>query len=845
MNKRPLALLTAVGCAGAVFLFPVFRGDGNLNVRAAEQAATLVTIDYPLKGSIFPPEITAPTVIWHDVSTAAVHWRIEVTFADGSAPLRYDSRGPRPIIGEIDRRCISSTNELPKLTPDQELAHTWSPDAKAWDAIKKHSTRKPATITISGLSSGETGHPLSSGSTVIETSSDPVAAPIFYRDVPLMPSETEKGIIKPLAADAVQLIQWRLRSIDRPQSSVVLSGMHTCANCHSFSADGKTMGMDMDGPRNDKGLYALVTVKPKMVIGSQEMITWNPTQEHQFASNRVAFMSQVSPTGKYVLSMVTRADRPPENNYYVANFKNYRFLQVFYPSRGILAWYDRATGQRHPLPGADDPRYVQTDGVWSPDGKYVMFARAEAREPYPPGKQMAERANDPKELQIQYDLYRVPFNQGRGGIAEPLRGASANGMSNSFPKVSPDGRWIVFVQCRNGQLMRPDSELYIVPAAGGQARRLNANLSPMNSWHSWSPNSRWLVFSSKSRGPYTRMYLTHIDEQGNDSPAILIDNPAAANRAVNIPEFVNIPPDGIVNISTPAVDMYRQFDHASELAEKGQDAAAVEEWETLATSHPEDARIHNNLALELVRVGKFGDAVPHFQKALELNPLYYSVHGSLAAALLKTGRADQALREYEVALRIYPGSPDLHNSYGNALAWSGRLDDAIAQFTKAIALNPALAEAHNNLGIAFARQDRLSDASEQFAAAIELNPSFAEAHNNLGIALLSDPLHADPEKAEREFKQAIAINSHYADAQNNLGILYRQEGNASLAEQLFRDAIQSDPKFIKGYLNLAGNLAEESRLAEADAILQNALRRDPGNREIQKLREQIQSRANP
>ena len=39
-------------------------------------------------------------------------------------------------------------------------------------------------------------------------------------------------------------------------------------------------------------------------------------------------------------------------------------------------------------------------------------------------------------------------------------------MSNSFPKVSPDGRWIVFVQCRNGQVMRPDSQLYIVPAAG-------------------------------------------------------------------------------------------------------------------------------------------------------------------------------------------------------------------------------------------------------------------------------------------------------------------------------------------------------------------------------------------
>src|ERR1035437_11189757 len=123
------------------------------------------------------------------------------------------------------------------------------------------------------------------------------------------------------------------------------------------------------------------------------MVNWNPTQEHQFGANRVAFMSQVSPDGKYVLSTVTRADTAPENNYYVANFKDYRFLQVFYPTRGTLAWYGRATGRRLPLPGADDPHFVQTDGVWSPDGKYIVFARAEARDPYPAGGRMAAKAN--------------------------------------------------------------------------------------------------------------------------------------------------------------------------------------------------------------------------------------------------------------------------------------------------------------------------------------------------------------------------------------------------------------------------------------------------------------------
>jgi hypothetical protein len=59
---------------------------------------------------------------------------------------------------------------------------------------------------------------------------------------------------------------------------------------------------------------------------------------------------------------------------YSMNFKGPPFNQVFYPTRGILAWYDRKEGTLHPLPGADDSRYVQTSAFWSPDGKYLIFS---------------------------------------------------------------------------------------------------------------------------------------------------------------------------------------------------------------------------------------------------------------------------------------------------------------------------------------------------------------------------------------------------------------------------------------------------------------------------------------
>ena len=453
-------------------------------------------------------------------------------------------------LGDIDPDAVADSNSPPKLTLQQAATWTWVPDAATWAAIQSHSVSGAATMVITGYREGHVAY--SQSRVVFTTSKDPVGAPIFYRDVPLMPSAGVNGVVSPLAPTAIHLIHWRLRDITKPESHTVLKDMPTCGNCHSFSGDGKTFGMYIDGPANDKGLYAVVPVQKHMTVQSKDMIHWNPAG--QIGTTRVGFMSQVSPDGRYVLSTFAGPSLKLLDSYYVTNFLDYRFLQVFYPTRGILAWYDRTTGLRTPLPGADDPKYVQTDGVWSPDGKYIVFARAEARDPRPPGQVRALHALDENETQIQYDLYRIPFNNGTGGVAEPIPGASANGMSNNFPKISPDGRWLVFVQCKNGQLMRPDSQLYMIPSQGGVARRLRANTRLMNSWHSFSPNGRWLVFSSKARSPYTQMYLTHIDENGNDSPAILIDNATAANRAVNIPEFVNIPGDGIEDIQVHVAD---------------------------------------------------------------------------------------------------------------------------------------------------------------------------------------------------------------------------------------------------------------------------------------------------
>ncbi len=278
------SLLAGVCAAGSVFI--VSGAGAVLSTFAGTDETTpsgqpaKITVDYPLNGSVFPPEITPPTVLWHDPVEAAKRWVVEVSFGDRSNDFRVDAAGKPPEIGMVDPQA----GPAPELTPEQASAHMWKPDAGMWAKIKRLSAKSPATITITGYAD-DARTPLSMGKVTIMTSADGVGAPVFYRDVPLMlPSPDEKGPISPLPLTAIPLIKWRVRNIAEPTSHVVMENMPTCANCHSFSRDGTTFGLDLDGPRNDKGLYALVPVAKNMTIRNQDVIHWSSFQSNSEAS---------------------------------------------------------------------------------------------------------------------------------------------------------------------------------------------------------------------------------------------------------------------------------------------------------------------------------------------------------------------------------------------------------------------------------------------------------------------------------------------------------------------------------------------------------------------------------
>jgi tetratricopeptide (TPR) repeat protein len=112
-----------------------------------------------------------------------------------------------------------------------------------------------------------------------------------------------------------------------------------------------------------------------------------------------------------------------------------------------------------------------------------------------------------------------------------------------------------------------------------------------------------------------------LDTEGNASPAILIDNATAANRAVNIPEFLNIPAGGLIKIDVPAAESYRLLDHASELAAQGKLDLAIAEWRNVLEIDPRNAAALNSLGAALMVEGNTAEARKHLQQAHEIDPL--------------------------------------------------------------------------------------------------------------------------------------------------------------------------------------------------------------------------------
>jgi tetratricopeptide (TPR) repeat protein len=757
-------------CGAVAAYFWVSRsGFWPTLAKAGDDAA--LEIQHPIQGAVMPLNMPAPVLLWKTKATKVGRWAAVVKA--GHQKWSFDAIQPM-----------------------------WRPAEAMWQRIKQAANGEPIELTVSGYERGRLGRLKTRGAVRFVVSREAVESPLFYREVNLPFKEAVKD---------PSHIRWRFGGLDKGGlPPVVLENLPVCGNCHSFTRNGDCLAMDVDYG-NDKGSYVITRTGREMRMATSDIITWDDFRRED-GQLTLGLLSQISPDGRYVLSTVK------DLSLFMAK-PDLAFSQLFFPFLGIIGVYDRETKRFSSLPGADDPALVQSNPTWSPDGRWVVFARSRAVQ--------TKRARDMGRILLtgdeaeeflqqtksyRYDLYRVPFNGGKGGQAEPLRGASANGRSNYFPKFSPDGRWIIFCQASTYMLLQPDSELFIIPAEGGEASRLACNLSRMNSWHSWSPDGRWLVFSSKAHSDYTQLYLARINERGQASPPVWLAHMVEAGRAANIPEFVACRADAIGKIREQFLDDYSYVRAGDEFYRSGEADRAVEKYRIALSLNPDNVRAHQQLGRLLDQARRQKEVLEHFQAAARLAPRDPVARFDLGRVLTRRGDLTNALVHLEEARRC--------------LAEGG--DRQYEAVDRKHSLPVAL---HLNLGIAYQQAGNSADAESHYRAALRLEPNYAEVRYDLGALLLGSGRLAE---AEEHFAEAIKLSPELAGAHNCLGIIRQRQNRRTEAQACFQKAVQYDPDNWQAHLNLAYTYLAEGNLDRAIPELRETLRLRPSCEPAQK-----------
>ena len=155
------------------------------------------------------------------------------------------------------------------------------------------------------------------------------------------------------------------------------------------------------------------------------------------------------------------------------------------------------------------PDYLESSPAFTPDGKTLYFCKAKAFD--------VPRFVD----SIRYDLMRTSFDAETGALGEieTVIPASREGHSIAFPRPSYDGRWLMYNQADFGvfPISHKEADLWLMDLQTGETRPIDEVNSPFSeSFHNWSGNSRWFLFSSRREdGLYVQVWIASIDENGH------------------------------------------------------------------------------------------------------------------------------------------------------------------------------------------------------------------------------------------------------------------------------------------------------------------------------------------
>ena len=207
--------------------------------------------------------------------------------------------------------------------------------------------------------------------------------------------------------------------------------------------------------------------------------------------------------------------------------------------------------------------WAENTPAFSPDGKWLYFTTAR-RQVYP--------TDYDKE---KYSLCRVSFDETTGKIGtevDTLVSADKTGKSVTWPRLSYDGRFLMYTQADYGyfSIWHPEADLWLLDLESGETRAMDeVNSARAESFHNWSTNNRWFLFTSRrDDGLYTRVYLSYIDKQGKATKPFLLPQRNPKEFYQRLLYSYNTPDFASRAIETKQESLIRQLTNDSRIATK-------------------------------------------------------------------------------------------------------------------------------------------------------------------------------------------------------------------------------------------------------------------------------------